>query len=52
MSNKRILINSRPNGAGGVESHLLNLCKLLVEHGAEVTFISRARSSSYAAGSP
>lgn len=37
----RILINARLNCAGGVETHLLNLCRLLVAHGAEVTLVSR-----------
>src|SRR5947209_7503292 len=38
---KRVLITSRLNGAGGVETHLLNLCRLLVSNGAEVTLVSR-----------
>jgi len=38
---KRILINAPFYGAGGVESHLLNLCRLLVERGAEVTVAAR-----------
>lgn len=42
---RRILINARLYGAGGRETHLLNLCKLLVKNGAEVTLVSRfARS--------
>src|SRR6267378_7444582 len=41
MTGKRILITAWLQGAGGVETHLLNLCRLLVENGAEVTFVSR-----------
>jgi glycosyltransferase involved in cell wall biosynthesis len=37
----RILIYSRLYGAGGAETHLLYLCRLLVERGAEVTLVSR-----------
>ncbi len=37
----RILINAPLYGAGGVETHLLNLCRLLVERGAEVTVATR-----------
>ncbi len=37
----RILINAALYGAGGVETHLLNLCRLLVERGAEVTVAAR-----------
>ena len=39
---KRILITSILHWPyGGVETHLFNLCKLLVEHGAEVTVATR-----------
>ncbi len=38
---QRILITSRLAGAGGVETHLLNLCRILVENGAEVTLVTR-----------
>lgn len=38
---KRILITSRLHAAGGVETHLLGLCRLLVQRGAEVTVVSR-----------
>jgi len=38
---KRILINAQLYGAGGVETHLLNLSRLLVERGAEVTVAAR-----------
>ena len=38
---KRILMTARLCGAGGVETHLLNLSRLLVEHGAEVTLVTR-----------
>jgi glycosyltransferase involved in cell wall biosynthesis len=38
---KRVLITARLNGAGGVETHLLNLCRLLIQHGADVTLVSR-----------
>lgn len=41
MEHKRILITARLYGAGGVETHLLNLCRLLVQQGAEVTLVSR-----------
>src|SRR5438105_2306726 len=37
----RVLITSRLYGAGGVETHLLNLCRVLVDHGAEVTLATR-----------
>ena len=36
-----ILITARLYGAGGIETHLLNLCRLLVDSGAEVTFVTR-----------
>lgn len=39
--NRRILLNSRLYGAGGIETHLLHLCQLLVQQGAEVTLVSR-----------
>ncbi|MFI5089787.1 MAG: glycosyltransferase family 4 protein [Terriglobales bacterium] len=35
------MINAPLYGAGGVETHLLNLCRLLVERGAEVTVAAR-----------
>ncbi|HEV8524345.1 MAG TPA: glycosyltransferase family 4 protein [Terriglobales bacterium] len=35
------MINARLYGAGGSETHLLNLCRLLAQHGAEVTVVSR-----------
>lgn len=38
---KHVLITSRLYGAGGVETHLLTLCKLLVKHGAQITVVSR-----------
>jgi len=38
---KRILVTAQLYGAGGVETHLLNLCRLLVERGAEVTVAAR-----------
>lgn len=38
---KRILINAPLYGAGGVETHLLNLCRLLAERGAEITLAAR-----------
>lgn len=38
---KRVLITARLYGAGGVETHLLNLCRLLVRNGAEITVVSR-----------
>ena len=41
VRNRRILINAQLYGAGGVETHLLNLSRLLVERGAEVTVASR-----------
>ena len=41
QARKRVLINARLYGAGGSETHLLNLCRLLVQHGAEVTVVSR-----------
>jgi glycosyltransferase involved in cell wall biosynthesis len=42
---KRVLINNRFVAAGGVESHLLNLCRMLVSRGAEVTVVSRVATS-------
>ena len=41
---KRILITARFYGAGGIETHLLNLSRLLVERGAEVTIVTRFAS--------
>ena len=41
MNAKRILITARLYGAGGIETHLLNLSRLLVERGAEVTLVTR-----------
>jgi glycosyltransferase involved in cell wall biosynthesis len=38
---RHILITARLYGAGGIETHLLNLCRLLVDNGAEVTFVTR-----------
>ena len=38
---KCVLINAQLYGAGGVETHLLNLARLLVERGAEVTVAAR-----------
>ncbi len=38
---KSILICSQIRTVGGVETHLLNLCQLLVKYGAEITFASR-----------
>jgi len=38
---KRILITARLYGAGGIETHLLNLSRLLVGRGAEVTVVAR-----------
>jgi glycosyltransferase involved in cell wall biosynthesis len=38
---KRILISATLYGAGGTETHLLNLSQLLVRHGAEVTVVVR-----------
>jgi len=38
---KRILVTARLYGAGGIETHLLNLSRLLVERGAEVTLVTR-----------
>jgi glycosyltransferase involved in cell wall biosynthesis len=38
---KSILITARLYGAAGVETHLLNLCSLLVREGASVTLASR-----------
>jgi len=38
---KRILIAARLYGAGGIETHLLNLSRLLVGRGAEVTLVAR-----------
>src|ERR1700726_1397369 len=40
-SSKRILISATLFGAGGTETHLLNLSQLLVRHGAEVTVVAR-----------
>lgn len=38
---RSILIAPRLHGPGGVETHLLNLCPLLVERGAKVTVATR-----------
>src|ERR1700756_3978670 len=40
-SSKRILISATLYGAGGTETHLLNLSQLLVRHGAEITVVAR-----------
>jgi glycosyltransferase involved in cell wall biosynthesis len=37
----RILISARLYGPAGIETHLLNLCRLLVREGAEVTLACR-----------
>jgi glycosyltransferase involved in cell wall biosynthesis len=39
---RRILISAALNVAGGVETHLQQLCQLLVHHGADVTLVARA----------
>ena len=41
----RILINARLWQAGGMETHLLHLCRLLVGQGVEVTLVSRYASN-------
>ncbi|MFZ3212466.1 MAG: glycosyltransferase family 4 protein [Terriglobales bacterium] len=41
MKSKRVLITAQLYGAGGVETHLLHLCRLLAERGAEVTVAAR-----------
>jgi len=38
---KRVLISAPLYANGGIEAHLFSLCRLLVEHGAEVTLVSR-----------
>ena len=38
---RRVLINAQLYGAGGIETHLLNLCRLLAARGAEVTVAAR-----------
>ncbi|MGE0406573.1 MAG: glycosyltransferase [Candidatus Korobacteraceae bacterium] len=38
---KRVLLNAPLHGAGGRETHLLNLCQVLRDQGAEVTVVSR-----------
>ena len=38
---RRILITARLYGAGGIETHLLNLSRLLVDRGAEVSVVTR-----------
>ncbi len=40
-SRARILINARLWQAGGMETHLLQLCRLLLRKRAEVTLVSR-----------
>jgi len=40
-SSKRVLVAAILYGAGGTETHLLNLSQLLVRHGAEVTVVAR-----------
>ncbi len=37
----RILISAHLYGPAGIETHLLNLCRLLIEHGADVTLATR-----------
>jgi glycosyltransferase involved in cell wall biosynthesis len=41
MVRKRILITARLYGAGGIETHLLNLSRMLVGRGAEITLVTR-----------
>jgi glycosyltransferase involved in cell wall biosynthesis len=43
-SSKHILISATLYGAGGTETHLLNLSELLVRHGADVTVVARYAS--------
>ena len=38
---KRVLVCSNFLCVGGVETHIVNLCRLLVQNGAEVTVVSR-----------
>ena len=38
---KRILVTALLYGAGGIETHLLNLSRMLVERGAEITLVTR-----------
>src|SRR5437868_3616728 len=40
-SQRRVLVSARLQDVGGVEIHVLNLCRWLVEQSAEVTFASR-----------
>ena len=40
-SQPRVLVSARLQDVGGVEIHVLNLCRWLVAQGAEVTFASR-----------
>lgn len=44
-SSRHILISATLYGAGGTETHLLNLSELLVRHGADVTVVARYASS-------
>ncbi|MFZ3212462.1 MAG: glycosyltransferase family 4 protein [Terriglobales bacterium] len=41
---KRVLIYSSFLTVGGVETHIVNLCRLLTQNGAEVTVVSRIAS--------
>lgn len=41
MNTKRVLITSWLQGPGGIETHLLKLSRLLVQHGTEVTVAAR-----------
>lgn len=38
---RSVLITARFYGAGGIETHILNLSRVLVENGAEVTIVAR-----------
>ena len=45
MTKKRVIIAAHLHGPGGVETHLLQLSRLLVQHGAEVTVVARTARS-------
>lgn len=44
INRRRVLVTARLYGAGGIETHLLNLCRLLVQNGAQVTLATRYAS--------
>ena len=45
LQRKRVLVCSKFVTVGGVETHIVNLCRLLAQNGAEVTVVSRVARS-------